>query len=214
VDAETLTLTTFCERIINGPTGLKSFEEHEVAQLHSDDRVAGAIWAVRCLTNPKLEDSGTVLQKIMAERLKETVNHPPHYNAHPSGVEAVEIIERLHFCMGEAVKYVWRAGLKVDAVDDLKKAAWYLRRIGTHGNHDWTRPSRELLDKVLAAEPRDGVLGSVLRALFLNDGASYFGAISGALWIVEAEIERRQPLVSEDRRSGSERRQAPTKEQP
>lgn len=59
---------------------------------------------------------------------KETVNHPPHYKAHPSGVECIQITEHMNFCLGNAVKYIWRADLKNDAVEDLKKAVWYLTR--------------------------------------------------------------------------------------
>ena len=50
------------------------------------------------------------------------VNHPPHYTAHPSGIEAVEVCEHLSFNMGNALKYLWRAGKKGDAVEDLQKA--------------------------------------------------------------------------------------------
>lgn len=58
------------------------------------------------------------------------VNHPPHYNAHPSGVECIDIVEHFPFNVGNAIKYAWRAGLKVDAgdVQDFKKAIWYLER--------------------------------------------------------------------------------------
>jgi hypothetical protein len=57
------------------------------------------------------------------------VNHPPHYNAHPSGVECIDITEHMNFCLGNAVKYVWRADLKSDnPIQDLKKAKWYIER--------------------------------------------------------------------------------------
>jgi hypothetical protein len=56
------------------------------------------------------------------------VNHPPHYKAHPSGVECIQITEHMGFNLGNAVKYIWRADLKGDAVEDLKKAAWYVAR--------------------------------------------------------------------------------------
>ena len=56
------------------------------------------------------------------------VNHPIHYNAHPSGVECITIIECFNLNIGNAVKYLWRAGLKEDAVEDLKKAKWYVDR--------------------------------------------------------------------------------------
>ena len=61
-------------------------------------------------------------------KMQDQVNHPPHYTAHPSGVECIEITEHLNFCIGNAVKYLWRAGLKGDALEDLQKAAWYVQR--------------------------------------------------------------------------------------
>ena len=54
--------------------------------------------------------------------------NPDHYRAHPSGVEAIQVTEHMNFCLGNAVKYIWRAGLKGDAVEDLRKARWYLDR--------------------------------------------------------------------------------------
>jgi hypothetical protein len=56
------------------------------------------------------------------------VNHPPHYTQHPSGVECIQITEHLNFCLGNAVKYIWRRGEKDDEIQDLKKAAWYINR--------------------------------------------------------------------------------------
>lgn len=57
------------------------------------------------------------------------VQRPKHYNAHPSGVECIEIIEHMTFNLGNAMKYLWRGGLKVsDATQDFEKGLWYLRR--------------------------------------------------------------------------------------
>jgi len=56
------------------------------------------------------------------------VNHPAHYTAHPSGVECITVTEHMGFNLGNAVKYVWRADLKADAIEDLRKAAWYINR--------------------------------------------------------------------------------------
>ena len=56
------------------------------------------------------------------------VNHPAHYTAHPSGVECIQITEHMTFCLGNAVKYIWRADLKRDAIEDLEKAKWYIDR--------------------------------------------------------------------------------------
>lgn len=59
--------------------------------------------------------------------MSDSVNHPSHY-AHPSGVEAIDICEHLTFNLGNALKYLWRAGKKGPAAEDYRKAAWYLRR--------------------------------------------------------------------------------------
>ncbi len=56
------------------------------------------------------------------------VNHPKHYTAHPSGIECIEVTEWMNFNLGNAVKYIWRAGEKGNLVEDLRKAAWYLNR--------------------------------------------------------------------------------------
>ncbi len=61
--------------------------------------------------------------------MADVVNHPPHYNEHPSGVECIKVTEHMNFCLGNAVKYIWRAGLKSpDPIQDLRKAEWYVRR--------------------------------------------------------------------------------------
>lgn len=62
--------------------------------------------------------------------MKEAVNHPAHYGGAENSYEAIKVIEAwsLGFCLGNAVKYIARAGKKDDTIQDLKKAAWYLNR--------------------------------------------------------------------------------------
>jgi hypothetical protein len=61
--------------------------------------------------------------------MKDIVNHPPHYTSHPSGVECIQITEHMNFNLGNAVKYIWRAGLKSDdPTTDLLKAVFYINR--------------------------------------------------------------------------------------
>jgi hypothetical protein len=62
--------------------------------------------------------------------MTDPVNHPPHYTQHPSGVECIQITEHFNFCLGNVIKYVWRAGLKRKSrrLEDLKKARFYLDR--------------------------------------------------------------------------------------
>lgn len=55
------------------------------------------------------------------------VQNPVHYTSDPSGIECIEITRHRNFNIGNAFKYLWRAGLKEDAkVQDLRKAIWYI----------------------------------------------------------------------------------------
>jgi len=58
----------------------------------------------------------------------DNINHPQHYTSHPSGVECIDIIEHFNFNVGNAIKYLWRAGRKGDAIEDLEKAKWMVER--------------------------------------------------------------------------------------
>lgn len=60
--------------------------------------------------------------------MTDDVNHPKHYTSHPSGVECIQVVEHMGFNLGNAIKYIWRADLKNDAIEDLRKAAWYVQR--------------------------------------------------------------------------------------
>jgi hypothetical protein len=60
---------------------------------------------------------------------KETVNHPSHYKGKDNPYEAIKVIDawKLGFSLGNAVKYIARAGAKGDKVEDLQKAMWYIQ---------------------------------------------------------------------------------------
>lgn len=62
--------------------------------------------------------------------MSDSVNHPVHYGGEDNTYEAIKVIEAwgLNFHLGNALKYICRAGKKGDAVEDLKKARWYLDR--------------------------------------------------------------------------------------
>lgn len=66
--------------------------------------------------------------------MSDLVNHPPHYTDGPpcpacgATIECITVTERMGFLIGNAVKYLWRAGKKGPALDDLKKARWYIDR--------------------------------------------------------------------------------------
>lgn len=84
-------------------------EEHTVATFYRDQPAAPA---------------------TAAREVHDPVNYPKHYTSHPSGVECIQITEHMDFLLGNAVKYIWRNGLKdaTPSVQDLEKARWYLDR--------------------------------------------------------------------------------------
>ena len=64
----------------------------------------------------------------LVRQMNDPVNHPRHYRANPSGVECIVVVEHMSFNVGNAMKYLWRADEKGNALEDLKKAAWYVQR--------------------------------------------------------------------------------------
>ena len=93
----------------------------------------------------------------------ETVNHPSHYQTAGQGrdgnIECIDVIEAYgimySFTLGNAVKYLWRAGSKGDLIADLRKARWYLDRWlekeGAHPSPDYEIPDEMTPEKVIAA---------------------------------------------------------------
>lgn len=74
------------------------------------------------------------------------VNHPRHYTS-INGVECIQVVETKSFNIGNAIKYLWRAGEKDDILQDLRKAAWYINReIGRldDGASPETPPAKEI----------------------------------------------------------------------
>ena len=60
--------------------------------------------------------------------MQDVVNNPKHYTSHPSGVDCIQITEHMSFNLGNALKYIWRCDLKKEAIEDLRKARWYIDR--------------------------------------------------------------------------------------
>jgi len=79
---------------------------------------------------PTAADYSEVATSATEASAVDVVNHPPHYTSHPSGVECIQITEWMNFNLGNAVKYIWRAGQKPTSatIQDLEKAQWYLAR--------------------------------------------------------------------------------------
>jgi len=78
---------------------------------------------------PAATDDATI-QRVMDASAPamdhDPVSHPAHYNSHPSGVECLTITRWMGFNLGNAMKYIWRADMKGAAIEDLRKAAFYI----------------------------------------------------------------------------------------
>lgn len=77
------------------------------------------------------------------------VVHPKHYNAHPSGIECIEVVRHMNFNLGNVVKYLWRADHKGATIEDLKKAAFYL-------NDEIKLREKRALDEMTANAAKEG----------------------------------------------------------
>lgn len=91
--------------------------------LAADPRTRECNGTITCRSELHLQ--GCLTYRTVAH---DVVNHPSHYTSHPSGVECIQVTEHMGFNLGNAVKYIWRADLKNDAIEDLKKAEFYIRR--------------------------------------------------------------------------------------
>ena len=93
------------------------------------DSTTGTYWCSKCnvgfndlVYRPYISDHTTPIKY-------DPVNHPSHYTEGRK-YEPIKVIEdwKLDYCLGNALKYISRAGRKQDAVEDLKKAVWYIQR--------------------------------------------------------------------------------------
>lgn len=89
---------------------------------------------MRYINNPSTAGkslANQILREHFMDRIKneDAVNHPKHYQG-ANGMEAIDVIEafNLNFHLGNVVKYILRKDSKGDALQDLKKAKWYLGR--------------------------------------------------------------------------------------
>lgn len=71
----------------------------------------------------------------MSEQVEDVINYPKHYTSYTLAAEPILICEHLSFCLGNAVKYILRAGLKGSPekeLEDYKKAEYYIVRESTY----------------------------------------------------------------------------------
>lgn len=75
------------------------------------------------------------IEEVNQERKRyNNVNHPSHYKKQGRKECIEEITDKfgalftIDFCLGNAMKYKYRAGLKNDKLEDLQKADWYIQK--------------------------------------------------------------------------------------
>jgi hypothetical protein len=74
--------------------------------------------------------------------MSDPVNRPTHYTSSDAccpecgkRIECIDVAQHMNFCIGNAVKYLWRVDLKGNAIEDLQKAVWYINQeIERRGN--------------------------------------------------------------------------------
>ena len=112
------------------------------------------------------------------------VNHPRHYTEHPSGVECIQITEHMGFCLGNAVKYLFRREDKTDPIEDIRKAAWYIDR-EIERRHDYD----VAFEEYLSHEPPSDVK-SALELVWSGSVED----LRKARWYLDREIARRMEV--------------------
>lgn len=70
-----------------------------------------------------------ICQEKKSDGSESSVDHPPHYTDHPSGIECIDVVRHMNFNIGNAIKYLWRHGKKEKhkTIEDLQKAIFYIK---------------------------------------------------------------------------------------
>lgn len=128
------------------------YDEHPYAEetygCHCEDCQTGtATQAENLAKRYSIEDLACDIEPMslsdVAVRLYDAVNHPEHYNQ--GGIEFIDALESAQseeehngYLQGNAMKYLWRYQHKGKALEDLKKARWYLNRLiaGLEDDHE------------------------------------------------------------------------------
>lgn len=97
---------------------------NEVAVTPAEMLEAGEKFNLEAMTKPK---------RAKLKPLHDPVNSPSHYTA--GGIETIDYIkakltpeEYIGYLKGSVIKYTSRAGKKIDTIQDLEKAQWYMNR--------------------------------------------------------------------------------------
>lgn len=134
INATGITSTALCEQVTTVSKTLVGdyFGECSKDEMYGIDRALmrslGVL--VRTYFNSPVESCPSLEEPAPRKQGYDAVNHPSHYT--DGKIEVIDYIEDkgLGYHLGNAVKYISRAGKKDPAkyIEDLKKAVWYLNR--------------------------------------------------------------------------------------
>lgn len=110
--------------------------------------------------------------------MNDTVNHPTHYTGRNIGYECIDITQHQDFCVGNAIKYLWRYKDKGNPAEDLKKARWYAHRA---------------MERQEAVDLEDRHCGIILRRLIETtagyESAAWYGLLKNEWGIVLSSLD-------------------------
>lgn len=115
----------------NAGTGPRPGPRHDTPRDVDGRPMHGYMAANEEITARDIERTNRIMDRIgkaQEQRKASNVEHPPHYTWHPSGVEAIAIIEEFPHNLAAAMGYIWRADHKGRFREDIEKAIWHLRR--------------------------------------------------------------------------------------
>ena len=119
------------------------------------------------------------------------IDHPTHYNSHPSGIECIDVAETLNFCLGNALKYLMRAGLKDSSTrkTDLEKAKWYIQRNKKNGVAPFTSSDANMkVAVILMYEQPFSILARFMLALMSTTPAEFEAQMGWVLHAIDVEL--------------------------
>lgn len=119
--------------------------------------------------------------------MSDTINHPQHYAGIDVTIECIDLTRHLNFQLGNAVKYLWRAGRKggkEQEIEDLRKALWYLQDYDKNWvEHASAGGARAILE-ILIPHCKRGDAVDIARLLLFNCNTQ------GAINLIQERIEK------------------------
>lgn len=117
--------------------------------------------------------------------MTDNVHHPQHYDG---PFECIELAEQYNFCLGNAIKYVWRHMDKGKPFEDLSKALWYIQREIDRTDCEYSPAPMGALSKLFALSDMD----------YAHMGDFWYALYEGSLIDAKQEIQARAEQLMAD----------------